>query len=49
MGLIPFRLKIMNLRCRQQWAFLDNYRGSFRWHICFNFGIFSLFNWVPMV
>ncbi|CAJ1977516.1 unnamed protein product [Sphenostylis stenocarpa] len=21
----------------QQWAFLDNYRGSFRWHICFNF------------
>ncbi|KAF6135133.1 hypothetical protein GIB67_035204 [Kingdonia uniflora] len=21
-------------------AFLDNYRGSFRWHICFNFGIF---------
>lgn len=20
----------------QQWAFLDNYRGTFRWHICFN-------------
>ncbi|KAF9602830.1 hypothetical protein IFM89_031690 [Coptis chinensis] len=21
----------------QRWAFLDDYRGSFRWHICFNF------------
>uniref|UniRef100_A0A1D1XRT0 Putative membrane-bound O-acyltransferase C24H6.01c n=1 Tax=Anthurium amnicola TaxID=1678845 RepID=A0A1D1XRT0_9ARAE len=21
----------------QSWAFLDNYRGTFRWHICFNF------------
>lgn len=23
---------------RQQLAFLDNYRGTFRWHICFNLG-----------
>jgi hypothetical protein len=23
-------------------AFLDNYRGTFRWHICFNFGMFHL-------
>lgn len=28
----------------QKWAFLDNYRGTFRWHICFNFGtLFPLF------
>lgn len=25
---------------RQHWAYLDNFRGTFRWHICFNFGIF---------
>lgn len=23
---------------RQRWAYLDNFRGTFRWHICFNFG-----------
>ncbi|KAJ9675979.1 hypothetical protein PVL29_024789 [Vitis rotundifolia] len=28
----------------QHWAYLDNFRGTFRWHICFNFGIsFCLF------
>ncbi|KNA15575.1 hypothetical protein SOVF_096830 [Spinacia oleracea] len=21
-----------------QWAYLDSFRGTFRWHICFNFG-----------
>ncbi|KAL5140139.1 putative membrane-bound O-acyltransferase [Glycine soja] len=26
----------------QQWAFLDNYRGSFRWHICFNFVVLRM-------
>lgn len=25
---------------RQKLAFLDSYRGTFRWHICFNFGMF---------
>ncbi|KAM7270321.1 hypothetical protein ACFE04_029535 [Oxalis oulophora] len=24
-----------------RWAYLDDYRGNFRWHICFNFGILS--------
>ncbi|KAL8158893.1 hypothetical protein V2J09_000430 [Rumex salicifolius] len=23
----------------QHWSYLDNFRGNFRWHICFNFGI----------
>ncbi|KAH9609429.1 hypothetical protein KSS87_023825 [Heliosperma pusillum] len=23
----------------QQWAYLDGFRGTFRWHICFNFGL----------
>lgn len=23
---------------RQRWIFLDNFRGVFRWQICFNFG-----------
>jgi hypothetical protein len=27
---------------RQKLAFLDNYRGTFRWHICFNFGMFFM-------
>lgn len=26
----------------QQWAYLDNYRGTFRWHICFNFVILRM-------
>ncbi|XP_058095813.1 membrane-bound O-acyltransferase gup1 isoform X4 [Magnolia sinica] len=26
----------------QSWAFLDNYRGTFRWHICFNFVILRM-------
>ncbi|XP_052730785.1 membrane-bound O-acyltransferase gup1 isoform X2 [Vigna angularis] len=26
----------------QQWAFLENYRGSFRWHICFNFVVLRM-------
>lgn len=26
----------------QHWAFLDNYRGTFRWHICFNFVILRM-------
>ncbi|KAK7390873.1 hypothetical protein VNO78_19031 [Psophocarpus tetragonolobus] len=26
----------------QQWTFLDNYRGSFRWHICFNFVVLRM-------
>ncbi|GAU14815.1 hypothetical protein TSUD_50270 [Trifolium subterraneum] len=26
----------------QQWRFLDNYRGSFRWHICFNFVVLRM-------
>ncbi|XP_061339454.1 membrane-bound O-acyltransferase gup1 isoform X2 [Gastrolobium bilobum] len=25
-----------------RWAFLDNYRGSFRWHICFNFVVLRM-------
>lgn len=24
--------------CRERWAYLDDFRGTFRWHICFNFG-----------
>ncbi|KAA8517029.1 hypothetical protein F0562_017153 [Nyssa sinensis] len=23
----------------QHWAYLDNFRGTFRWHICFNFAV----------
>ncbi|KAK9146341.1 hypothetical protein Sjap_006244 [Stephania japonica] len=26
----------------ESWAFLDNYRGTFRWHICFNFVILRM-------
>ncbi|XP_015953609.1 membrane-bound O-acyltransferase gup1 [Arachis duranensis] len=26
----------------QQWAFLDNFRGTFRWHICFNFVVLRM-------
>ncbi|XP_045796621.1 membrane-bound O-acyltransferase gup1-like isoform X2 [Trifolium pratense] len=26
----------------QQWRFLDKYRGSFRWHICFNFVVLRM-------
>ncbi|CAI8601590.1 unnamed protein product [Vicia faba] len=26
----------------QQWRFLDNSRGSFRWHICFNFVVLRM-------
>ncbi|KAK7343407.1 hypothetical protein VNO77_12121 [Canavalia gladiata] len=26
----------------QHWAFLDNFRGSFRWHICFNFVVLRM-------
>ncbi|KAJ8748612.1 hypothetical protein K2173_007602 [Erythroxylum novogranatense] len=26
----------------KQWAYLDNYRGNFRWHICFNFVILRM-------
>lgn len=26
------------LMCREHWAYLDDFRGTFRWHICFNFG-----------
>lgn len=26
----------------QQWAYLDNFRGSFRWHICFNFVVLRM-------
>ncbi|KAI3990208.1 hypothetical protein MKX01_029186 [Papaver californicum] len=26
----------------QHWAFLDNYRGNFRWHICFNFVVLRM-------
>ncbi|XP_055834057.1 membrane-bound O-acyltransferase gup1 [Solanum dulcamara] len=26
----------------QSWAYLDNYRGTFRWHICFNFVILRM-------
>ncbi|KAK1570656.1 hypothetical protein Q3G72_005317 [Acer saccharum] len=26
----------------QRWTFLDNYRGTFRWHICFNFVILRM-------
>ena len=36
---ILFLLKMIYLHSRKQWTFLDNYRGTFRWYICFNFGI----------
>ncbi|CAI0434431.1 unnamed protein product [Linum tenue] len=26
----------------EQWAYLDNFRGTFRWHICFNFVILRM-------
>ncbi|KAM6583943.1 hypothetical protein CsatB_010945 [Cannabis sativa] len=26
----------------QHWAFLDNFRGTFRWHICFNFVVLRM-------
>ncbi|KAK1301266.1 hypothetical protein QJS10_CPB12g00973 [Acorus calamus] len=26
----------------RSWAFMDNYRGTFRWHICFNFVILRM-------
>ncbi|XP_019459394.1 PREDICTED: putative membrane-bound O-acyltransferase C24H6.01c isoform X2 [Lupinus angustifolius] len=26
----------------ERWAILDNYRGSFRWHICFNFVVLRM-------
>ncbi|KAF3964701.1 hypothetical protein CMV_011048 [Castanea mollissima] len=26
----------------QQWAYLDNFRGTFRWHICFNFVVLRM-------
>ncbi|XP_019430164.1 PREDICTED: putative membrane-bound O-acyltransferase C24H6.01c isoform X1 [Lupinus angustifolius] len=26
----------------EQWKFLDSYRGSFRWHICFNFVVLRM-------
>lgn len=26
----------------QSWAFLDDYRGTFRWHICFNFVVLRM-------
>ncbi|KAI4357796.1 hypothetical protein L6164_001722 [Bauhinia variegata] len=26
----------------QQWEFLENYRGTFRWHICFNFVVLRM-------
>ncbi|KAJ9180402.1 hypothetical protein P3X46_008651 [Hevea brasiliensis] len=26
----------------QRWAYLDNFRGTFRWHICFNFVILRM-------
>ncbi|KAL9429768.1 hypothetical protein AB3S75_031569 [Citrus x aurantiifolia] len=26
----------------QHWAYLDNFRGTFRWHICFNFVILRM-------
>ncbi|CBI41053.3 unnamed protein product, partial [Vitis vinifera] len=26
----------------QHWAYLDNFRGAFRWHICFNFVILRM-------
>ncbi|XP_034689606.1 putative membrane-bound O-acyltransferase C24H6.01c isoform X2 [Vitis riparia] len=26
----------------QHWAYLDNFRGTFRWHICFNFVILCM-------
>ncbi|XP_010276194.1 PREDICTED: putative membrane-bound O-acyltransferase C24H6.01c isoform X2 [Nelumbo nucifera] len=26
----------------RRWAFLDNYRGTFRWHICFNFVVLRM-------
>ncbi|CAN4075672.1 unnamed protein product [Withania somnifera] len=26
----------------RSWAYLDNYRGTFRWHICFNFVILRM-------
>lgn len=42
---IPFHLGSDDIYVhisRQQLAFLDNYRGTFRWHICFNFGTISM-------
>ncbi|KAB1199160.1 putative membrane-bound O-acyltransferase C24H6.01c [Morella rubra] len=26
----------------QQWTYLDNFRGAFRWHICFNFVVLRM-------
>ncbi|RXH73455.1 hypothetical protein DVH24_016277 [Malus domestica] len=26
----------------QRWAYLDNFRGTFRWHICFNFVVLRM-------
>lgn len=28
--------------CRENWKYLDNFRGTFRWQICFNFGTFLI-------
>ncbi|KAL0384703.1 UNVERIFIED_CONTAM: Nuclear pore complex protein B [Sesamum radiatum] len=27
---------------RDRWAYLDNFRGTFRWHICFNFVVLRM-------
>ena len=27
------------LKFSDSWAYLDKFKGTFRWHICFNFGI----------
>ncbi|KAJ3681384.1 hypothetical protein LUZ60_015873 [Juncus effusus] len=29
----------------KSWAFLDNYRGTFRWHICFNFVVLRMISY----
>ncbi|XP_027108088.1 membrane-bound O-acyltransferase gup1-like [Coffea arabica] len=29
----------------QHWAFLDNFRGTFRWHICFNFVVLRMISY----
>jgi len=32
-------MKLRNWYCREQFAFLDQYRGEMRWHISFNLGM----------
>lgn len=38
-ALIANTLFFFSLYPRPQFEYLDNFRGTFRWHICFNFGI----------